>query len=274
MSEGSKFFEGEGSVQAALRKITTRLDELGIPYSVVGGLALFQHGYRRFTEDVDILVTRDGLKKIHAAVVGLGWRPAFEGAKNLRDTEFGVKIEFLRTGDYPGDGKPKPISFPDPAAVGTDFGGIKYLNLPTLVELKLASGMDNPARQRDLVDVGELVKVLRLPRAFVEQLNPFVQAEYLKIWDGARPVKKRYLQLWRNKWLTAGAKNIDDMIEMLEGALSTLKGMRADGVTLDPKGGTEDDYAHLVTTDPGVAQKYGMEDESEFFDDDIPDEEV
>ena len=46
--------------------------------------------------------------------------------------------------------------------------------------------------------------------------------------------------------------------------------MLADGVTLDPDGGTADDYAYLVTTDPQVAKKYGMEDESEFFNDDDP----
>jgi hypothetical protein len=58
LSEGSEFFEGKGAVQEALRKITERLNELGIPYAVAGGMALFRHGHRRFTEDVDILVTQ------------------------------------------------------------------------------------------------------------------------------------------------------------------------------------------------------------------------
>jgi len=62
LSEGSLFFEGKGAVQDALRKITTRLRELGVNYAVVGAMALFSHGLRRFTEDVDVLVTRDGLR--------------------------------------------------------------------------------------------------------------------------------------------------------------------------------------------------------------------
>ena len=33
-----------------------------------------------------------------------------------------------------------------------------------------------------------------------------------------------------------------------------------------------DDYAHLTTTDPDVAKKYDMHDESEFFDDEDHDE--
>ena len=32
-----------------------------------------------------------------------------------------------------------------PADVATEIGGINYVRLPTLVELKLASGMTNPA---------------------------------------------------------------------------------------------------------------------------------
>ncbi len=51
MSEGSVFFEGQGAVQQAMRRICKRLDDLGVPYAIVGGMALFQHGFRRFTED-------------------------------------------------------------------------------------------------------------------------------------------------------------------------------------------------------------------------------
>lgn len=65
LTEGSRFFEKQGSVHEALRKITARLDELGVPYAIAGGMALFEHGYRRFTEYIDILVTQRGLKTIH-----------------------------------------------------------------------------------------------------------------------------------------------------------------------------------------------------------------
>ena len=92
LSEGSLFFEDKGAVQQAMRRIAKRLDELGVPYAIVGGMALFQHGFRRFTEDVDILVTREGLKQIHEQLEGRGYLPVFAGSKSLRDTEFGVKI--------------------------------------------------------------------------------------------------------------------------------------------------------------------------------------
>jgi hypothetical protein len=186
LREGSMHFEEKNAVHNALRKIARRLDELGIPYAVVGGMALFFHGVRRFTEDVDILVTPEGLKELHRQLEGLGYVPPFAGSKNLRDTEYGVKVEFLVKGDYPGDGKPKPVAFPDPAEANITINGIRFLQLPKLVELKLASGMTNPRRGQDLVDVQRLIETLNLPEDFAAQLNPFVQAKYKEIWAMVR----------------------------------------------------------------------------------------
>ena len=131
MSEGSRHFEENSAVFDALRKFTKRLEGLEIPYAVVGGMALFQHGLRRFTEDVDILVTKGDLKKVHDKLEGLGYLPPHKHSKHLRDTELGVRIEFLTTGEYPGDGKEKPVAFPDPSSVSIEIDGVKYLNLPT-----------------------------------------------------------------------------------------------------------------------------------------------
>src|SRR5262249_15653003 len=160
--EGSMHFEKDSAVHKTLRRIARRLDELGIPYAVAGAMAMFFHGYARFTQDVDILVTREGLQEIHIHLEGLGYVPPFTGSKNLRDAEDGVGIEFRVAGDYPGDGKPKPVAFPDPDESATVIDGIRFLQLPRLVELKLASGMTNPGRLKDLADVQELIRTLHL----------------------------------------------------------------------------------------------------------------
>ena len=75
LQEGSMFFEEKGGLHLALRRITQRLHELNIPYAVAGGMAMFFHGFRRFTEDVDILVTREGPRTIASRVGGLGLHP-------------------------------------------------------------------------------------------------------------------------------------------------------------------------------------------------------
>jgi hypothetical protein len=107
--------------------------------------------------------------------------PPFAGSKQLRDTDTGVRIEFLVTGQFPGDGKPKPIAFPDPASASVEIDGIRYLSLENLIELKLASGMTNPGRLKDLADVQELIRILKLPLAFQARLDPYVREKFAEL---------------------------------------------------------------------------------------------
>jgi hypothetical protein len=192
LREGSMHFEENSAVHKTLRRITGRLSELGISYAVVGGMALYRHGFRRFTEDVDLLVTEEGLRELHAALEGLGYLPPFKGSKQLRDTDTGVRIEFLVTGQFPGDGKPKPVAFPEPGSSSTELDGIRYLALPALVQLKLASGMTGGTRRmKDLTDVIELIQLLHLPSDFAEQLDPYVRPKYLELWSGLQSEPSR-----------------------------------------------------------------------------------
>jgi hypothetical protein len=186
LREGSMHFDQDSSVHRSLRKVCQRLENLGIPYAIVGGMAMFFHGYRRFTEDVDLLLTSQGLAEAHQKLEGAGYVQPFSGSKQLRDTETGVRIEFLVTGGYPGDGKPKPVAFPDPADVVTDIDGLNVITLPKLIELKLASGMTNPSRLRDLADVQELIKSLNLKEDFTAQLDPFVREKYRELWTNCQ----------------------------------------------------------------------------------------
>jgi hypothetical protein len=183
ISEGSQFFEGSGRVQQSLLRITHRLNETHIDYALAGGMALFAHGHRRFTEDIDILVTRDDLQRIHDELDGRGWVRPFEKSKNLRDAQTGVRIEFLIAGEYPGDGKPKPVAFPNPSEVSQLLDGVRVLQLPKLIELKLASYMTGKARSKDLGDVEELIRTLNLPRSFGEQLHSYVAPLFEKTWN-------------------------------------------------------------------------------------------
>ncbi|MBW3538876.1 MAG: nucleotidyltransferase family protein [Planctomycetes bacterium] len=186
LQEGSMHFEKDSAVHRTLRRIAQRLDQLGIPYAIVGGMGMFFHGYRRFTEDVDILVTEDGLQRIHEELEGRGYLPPFTGSKHLRDTDTGVRIEFLVSGRYPGDGKPKPVAFPDPPSHAVELDGVSVLSLPRLVELKLASGMTAPGRLSDLGDVQKLISALSLPYEFGEQLDGSVREKFHELWQSVQ----------------------------------------------------------------------------------------
>lgn len=178
-AEGQRYFMGEGKLNNALAHLVADLKEHDIDYLVIGAVALMAHGYPRFTEDIGVVLTLEGLDKFHRELVGLGYSPASEGVKKrLRATRDGTPIEVVASGEYPGDGKPKPVTFPDPAEASTEIDGVKFPTLEKLIELKLASGMTAPDRLKDLADVQELIKIRGLSREFAERLNPYVREKY------------------------------------------------------------------------------------------------
>jgi len=177
---------GTADVQHAMKKLMSTLDAAGIPYAIAGAMALNQYGYRRVTVDVDVLLTRDGLARLKHEVLGRGYVEKFPGSKGLRDTEHGVAIDVLLAGDFPGDGKPKSVRFPDPATVAIRSEHGAFLPLETLIELKLASGLSAPHRLKDLADVLELIRAADLPEALVTRLDPSVRAKYTELWNAAQ----------------------------------------------------------------------------------------
>lgn len=180
--EGRRYFMGKGRLNNTLARLASELEEHRIPYAVIGPAALLAHGYPRFTEDIDLLMTPEGLDKFHAELIGLGYAPAFPGArKRLLSTIDGVSIEVMTTGEFPGDGKPKPVSMPDPANASTEIDGIKSVTLENLIELKLAWGISAPHRLKDLADVQELIKIKNLDANFADKLDPYVRAKYIEL---------------------------------------------------------------------------------------------
>ena len=197
LREASAYFAGAGRLYGAVRRLVQRLDAEDIPYALLGGLALAEHGYPRLTEDIDLLMTPSGLERFRQQLVGRGYRPAFSGAKKtFRDTETGVRIEIVTTGEYPGDGLPKPVAFPDPAApeVMVEIEGLCVVALEKLIELKLASGTSAPHRLRDLADVQDLIARLSLPLTLADRLDSSVQAAYRDLWEKAHAGRPADLQ--------------------------------------------------------------------------------
>lgn len=184
--DATRFFMGDADVQRAARKLARVLEEAGIPYAIVGALALNEAGYRRVTVDVDVLLTRAGLSALKEAALGRGYVEKFPQSKGLRDTENNVVIDVLIAGDYPGDGKPKSVSFPDPGKWAVRGRELALLPVFKLVELKLASGMSAPHRLKDLADVLELIRAAGLPLELARELDPLVRSKYEELWRAAQ----------------------------------------------------------------------------------------
>jgi hypothetical protein len=185
LEEGGMFFDRRSAVHDTLRRLTKSLEELEVDYAIAGAMAMFLHGFRRFTEDVDVLVTREGLQKIHEALEGRGYVKLFDASKNLRDAQTGVKIDFLISGQFPGDGKPGPVPFPIPCEASTVIERMRVVSLPRLIELKLASGQV-AHRLRDLSDVQQLIQQLNLPRDYEKHLDASLRESFIQLWTQAQ----------------------------------------------------------------------------------------
>jgi hypothetical protein len=181
------FMMERSPVHDTMRRLARAFNDLEISFAIAGAMAANAHGHRRTTADVDVLVRRDDLTRFKDCWIGRGWVDLFEGSKGFKDTLNGVKVDVLIVGDYPGDGKPKPVSFPNPESVRElRDESLPYLNLKSLLELKIASGMTASHRLQDLADAIQLIRINALPQAYSRELNAFVQDKFNELWQSAQ----------------------------------------------------------------------------------------
>ena len=179
---------GDAEAQRALFRLTAILEADDLPYAVIGAFALNEYGHRRVTVDVDLVMRDDHLQTFMRRHLGHGYEERVPGTGKLLDSVHGVNIDVLSTGRFPGDDKPKPIAFPDPATTAVRGERFALLPMTTYIELKLASGMVAAHRGKDLVDVQELIKSAGLSPGLGDELHPWVREKFLELWRLAQAV--------------------------------------------------------------------------------------
>ncbi|MBI3270451.1 MAG: hypothetical protein HYZ53_15690 [Planctomycetes bacterium] len=177
-------------IATVLQELTRRLDEEGIPFAIIGALAMRHHGYVRHTEDIDILTTPEGLDRIHERLVGRGYVPRAPGLrKKLRESEHRVNIDVIQAGEHAGS-KESSLVFPDPRSDRfVVFKGQRVPDLALLIEFKLTSGIYGN-RPQDLGDVFQLIKANRLRKPFVRKLPQELRAKFLELLENVRHEKE------------------------------------------------------------------------------------
>jgi hypothetical protein len=168
-------------IATVLERLTRRLDEEGIPFALIGALAMRHHGYARHTEDIDLLTTPEGLDAIHERFVGRGLVPRAPGLrKKLRETEHRVDIDVITAGEHAGSAD-SPVVYPHPSGKAfLHVDGRNVPSLPLLITFKIGSGVWGH-RNKDLGDVQELIKANRLGRAFARKLAAPLRPTFLKL---------------------------------------------------------------------------------------------
>ena len=120
-----------------------------VPHYVCGGFAVQEHGYPRFTVDVDIIVPDVELAKEKLEMNGFKAKPSSRMTVTDRDTK--VEVNLL-----PGGSKvdPGPLTLPMPAPVSDQP---QILELESLISSKLSTYIGcGIQRAQDYADVVKL----------------------------------------------------------------------------------------------------------------------
>lgn len=126
---------------------------------LAGGWAVWRHGYfARMTQDVDIVLPADKIDEFlrTASVSGFDvlTPPAGRWPK-VHHKSTDITVDILPEGARPGTSdEPAPTLIDHPSKMGGIPSQLRYIDLRSLVELKLAAG-----RGRDDSDIMELVRV-------------------------------------------------------------------------------------------------------------------
>jgi hypothetical protein len=180
LREISMFFEGSGRVHQTMRRVAAHLDAAGISYAIVGGMAVNAHRHERTTKDVDFLLTAAGFAAFRQ-LIGSDFTTVPGRPRRFVDAASGVTFDILITGQFPGNGQPGPISFPDPSTVTQNVGNLRVVDLLNLMQLKLAAG-----RYQDFADVVNLIRANALDESFEQRLAPSVRADYVECLEEMR----------------------------------------------------------------------------------------
>ncbi len=173
-----------------MRKAVRVLAGAGIPSLVVGGYAVQENGYARFTSDVDIVVPNVAAARERLSINGFREDPG--SSMTLTDCFSKIEVDLLPGGGSVGPG---PLPLPMPTVVSTQPA---FADLRTLIEIKLSSFLGSPLSRnqdfsdvvaQDFSDVVALIKANRIPREF--PLNEAVLPKFLETWDGLRQEELR-----------------------------------------------------------------------------------
>lgn len=162
-----------------------RLDQLlrkgGFPYVVIGVYAVQQYGYRRFTEDVDVVVSRRQAARDYLVMTG-HFKPVAGSQMTIVDRETGITVDLLPAGRQDS---PSAFPYPDPDKCNMR-SGIRCVDFEELVALKLSTG-----RNKDSADVTELAKINSLPVDLMDGYTTAIVQAYTKVWQQAQDEIKR-----------------------------------------------------------------------------------
>lgn len=142
---------------------------------VLGGIAVYLHGYPRATADLDLYTPDRRVAAAQLEAAGAKW-----DAGRREHVVDGVPIHTV-TPDDAGHVVEK-ISVID---------GVRVVSLRDLIIIKLLCGLDNLGRSKDVADVVELIRRIPLDKRFAAKLPPDLRVTFKELVDAVRADESR-----------------------------------------------------------------------------------
>ena len=155
-----------------ITEVVSVLNGMGVPFALIGGLALALHKVIRATQDVDILVNVENAEEIDKALTKLGYRSLYrstDAGNYLRGDE---RVDLLYAS--------RPIArrlLATAAEHRTALGELRVIGAEGLIGLKLQGWVNDPRRTQDLEDIRALLRVHRATLDMTEV------REYFRLFD-------------------------------------------------------------------------------------------
>ncbi len=164
--EALLLLEGRGAILSTAREVTEVLAASGLECAVIGGVATVLHGHVRSTSDVDVFLTKQD-DRVRESLEDAGF--AFDAAhREFRKGAVPVHLVFAR------QLRTVPSHF-------VQIDGVRCVDLPDLVTMKLELGTTDLLRVQDIADVIGLIRANQLTSAFAAKIAKSVRPEFRKL---------------------------------------------------------------------------------------------
>ena len=137
---------------------------------VLGGIAVYLHGWPRATVDLDLYASDRKAIAEQLEAAGAKW------SRSRREHVL--------------DGVPIHTVTPEEAGHVVErtsiIDGVRVVSLKDLIAIKLRCGLKNPGRAKDIADVQELVRAIPLDKRFAGKLPKELRASFKSMVDAVR----------------------------------------------------------------------------------------
>jgi len=147
------------------RSIRDRVDA-----PVLGGIAVYLHGWARSTIDLDLYTADRRVTADQLEAAGAKW----DAAKKEHVLN-GVPIHTVTPEDAKHTVEQTSI-----------IDGVRVVSLKDLIAIKLLCGLKNPGRAKDIADVQELIRAIPLDKRFAGKLPRDLRAPFKALVDAVR----------------------------------------------------------------------------------------